>query len=72
MLLISELMIFIMLVPVLTIAAIIDIMRRPQSDWSQSGENQAVWAVIVILVAVVGPILYFTIARPRFERAPYA
>ncbi len=58
--------------PLLTIIALIDLLRRPASAWTRSGENQAVWALVVVFLALIGPILYLTIARRKLGSATYA
>jgi hypothetical protein len=58
--------------PVLAIIALIDLLRRPASAWTRSGENQTVWALVVIFLAFIGPILYLTIARSKLNSATYA
>ena len=56
----------------LLVWALVDLVRRPQSEWAAAGQNQIVWALVVVFVAVLGPILYLTIARPRLEDAARA
>ncbi|NNE95486.1 MAG: hypothetical protein HKN24_05605 [Acidimicrobiales bacterium] len=60
-----------LIIPMLTIAAIVDLLRRPASSWPQSGQSQAVWALVIIFIGLVGPILYFTIAKPKLDAATY-
>lgn len=58
------------IVPVLiTVLALVDMFRHPRGSWDAAGENQLVWALVVIFVGVIGPILYLAIARPRLQRA---
>ena len=54
---------------VLLIMALVDLVRRPADVWVESGQNQLVWALIVIFVGVVGPLLYLVIARPILDGA---
>jgi hypothetical protein len=56
----------------LLVWALVDLLRRPQSEWAAAGQNQIVWALVVVFVAVLGPILYLTMARPRLEDAARA
>jgi H+/Cl- antiporter ClcA len=58
-----------MAAPVLTLWALIDLLRRPATDWSTSGQDRTVWALVVILVAVVGPALYLTLGRSKLVDA---
>lgn len=53
----------------LFVFALVDLARRPAGAWESSGHNQLVWALIVIFVAFVGPLLYLLIARPALETA---
>lgn len=54
---------------VLLVLALIDLVKRPAGEWTASGHNQLVWAVIVVFVGFVGPLLYLLIARPALETA---
>ncbi len=54
---------------VLLVMALVDLVKRPAEAWAQSGQNQLVWALIVILVGFIGPLLYLLIARPALETA---
>jgi hypothetical protein len=51
------------------VLAMIDLVRRPARAWEASGHNQLVWALIVVFVGFIGPILYLAIARPALDRA---
>lgn len=51
-------------IPILTIVALIDIVRRPATDWRDGGYDKLMWVAISIFVSVIGPILYFVIGRP--------
>lgn len=48
----------------LLIVALVDLVRQPAEAWVNSGHNQLVWALIVVFVGVIGPVLYLLIARP--------
>lgn len=52
---------------VLMIVALVDLLKRPQSEWQAAGQNQLLWGGIVVFVGVVGPILYLVMARPKLE-----
>lgn len=54
---------------VLLIVALVDLVKRPAAAWEASGQNQLVWALVVILVGFIGPILYLVIAKPALDRA---
>lgn len=54
---------------VLLVVALVDLVKRPAGAWSASGHNQLVWAVVVVFVAFIGPLLYLLIARPALENA---
>lgn len=51
----------------LLILALVDLSRRPASAWEASGQNQLVWALVVIFVGFIGPVLYLLIARPALD-----
>ena len=52
---------------VLLVMALVDLVRRPSETWALSGHNQLVWALIVVFVAFLGPLLYLLIARPALD-----
>lgn len=56
----------------LLIVALVDLVKRPADVWNRSGHNQIVWALIVVFVGFIGPMLYLLIARPALESAPIA
>lgn len=51
----------------LLLVALVDLVKRPASAWERIGQNQIVWALIVVFVWLVGPVLYLLIARPAFD-----
>ncbi len=53
----------------LLIWALLDLLRRPQDQWTTAGQSQLVWALVVVFVAVIGPLLYLGIARPQLRDA---
>lgn len=52
---------------VLLVYTLVDLVRRPKWVWQQSGQDQLIWALIVLLVGLIGPILYLVIARPKLD-----
>lgn len=54
---------------VVLVMALVDLVRRPSEVWELSGHNQIVWALIVVFVGIVGPVLYLLIARPALDAA---
>ena len=52
---------------VLFVIALVDLVRRPAAAWEASGQNQLIWALIVIFVGFIGPVMYLAIARPALE-----
>lgn len=54
---------------VVLVMALLDLVRRPAEQWTASGHNQLVWALIVIFVGFIGPLLYLLIARPALDAA---
>ena len=57
---------------VLLIVALVDLVRRPTEAWASSGHNQLVWALVVVFVGFIGPMLYLLIARPALDAAAYS
>ena len=53
----------------LLVLALIDLVKRPADVWEESGQSQLVWALVVIFVGFIGPVLYLLIARPALEAA---
>ena len=53
----------------LLVMALADLVKRPAYVWDAAGHNQLVWALVVIFVGFIGPILYLLIARPALEAA---
>ena len=49
--------------------ALVDLVKRPTAVWKESGHNQLVWALVVIFVGFIGPVLYLVVARPALEAA---
>ncbi|MBK5268828.1 MAG: PLDc N-terminal domain-containing protein [Acidimicrobiia bacterium] len=64
------LMVF-MVVPfaIFHIWAVIDVLKTPPSVWEAAEQNQIVWAIVVLALAFLGPILYLVIARPQLRVA---
>ena len=61
---------FLLIIPLgLLIWALVDLLRRPQAQWAATGQSQLVWALVVILVGLIGPILYLAMAKPRLDAA---
>lgn len=54
---------------VLLVVALVDLAKRPAGEWAAAGHNQLVWALIVIFVGFLGPVLYLVIARPALDSA---
>lgn len=52
---------------VLLIVALVDLVKRPPQAWAESGHNQIVWALIIVFVGLIGPVLYLVIARPALD-----
>lgn len=51
----------------LMVLAVIDLARRPAWQWEAAQQNQIVWAVVVVLIGCVGPLIYLLLARPKLE-----
>jgi hypothetical protein len=53
----------------LLVLALFDLLKRPAVQWDEAGHNQLVWALVVIFVGFIGPVLYLLVARPALEAA---
>jgi hypothetical protein len=62
----SELL-FILLYLLPTIWALVDALRAGDSVWQASNQNQIVWVLVILLVPLLGPLLYFFLARPSLR-----
>lgn len=49
--------------------ALIDVLKTPTSAWVAAEQNEIVWAIVVLMLAFVGPILYVFMARPQLLAA---
>lgn len=47
--------------------AVTHALRTPEDIWEAAGQNQMVWVVIILLAPLLGPALYYVIARPRLR-----
>ncbi len=56
----------VLFVPILMVWALVDLVQRPKAEWDAAGQDRLVWALIVVFVGFVGPILYLTIGRKKF------
>jgi hypothetical protein len=60
--------ILLLLIPLwLLVWALIDLLRRPRIQWQKADQNQIIWALVIIFIGIIGPILYLTIARPKLR-----
>ena len=53
---------------VLWIWALVDSLRRPQSEWEAAGQNQLVWVLVIVLANGLGALIYLLVARPSLEQ----
>ncbi len=53
--------------PMLMVWALVDMLRRPLAQWKAAGEERLVWALVIVFVALVGPILYLLIGRKNLD-----
>lgn len=49
--------------------AIVDVLKTPTDVWEAAKQNQLLWAAVVLLLSLFGPILYLMIARPQLLEA---
>ncbi len=60
-------LLFALAAPVLMIWALVDLLRRPAMQWEGSGDTRLMWVVLIVLVAIIGPLLYLTIGRRQLD-----
>lgn len=53
----------------LLVLALVDLVKRPADVWKESGHSHLVWALVVIFVGFIGPVLYLVMARPALNAA---
>lgn len=56
------------------LVALVDALRRPDSEWVRADQSKVVWVLVIVLPAtiglgLVGAILYVAMARPPLQRA---
>lgn len=51
------------------VVALVDLVQRPARQWEAAGQSQLIWALVVIFVGFIGPLLYLVIARPALNAA---
>lgn len=60
----SELLIIVLyLAP--TVLALSEALRLPNHRWAAAKQSQGVWVVVILVLPIFGPLLYYLIARPR-------
>jgi hypothetical protein len=50
-----------------TVWALSDSLRIPTDVWASSQQNQALWTILILILPLLGPLLYFLIARPKLN-----
>lgn len=48
-----------------TAAAVIDIVRRPASQWAATDRSRSTWVIVVVLFNVIGVAIYALFMLPR-------
>jgi hypothetical protein len=48
-----------------TVLALSEALRFEGDRWDTARQSQGVWVVVILLLPIVGPLLYYLIARPR-------
>ena len=48
---------------ILLIVSIVDLVKRDKDK--VTGENKLFWAIIILLIGTIGPILYLTLGRKK-------
>lgn len=61
------LIIVVYLIP--TVWALVDALRAGESVWQTSDQNQIVWVIVILVAPLLGPVLYFILARPRLRES---
>jgi hypothetical protein len=52
-----------------TLAAVVDAVRRSSSQWVEADRNKSFWITIIVLTNVIGSTIYAAFVLPRFARA---
>lgn len=60
---------FVLPIVVFHLWALIDILKTPASVWEAADQVPVVWVIVVLLLTLIGPILYVTIARSHLVAA---
>ncbi|MBT8164099.1 MAG: hypothetical protein HKO63_11970 [Acidimicrobiia bacterium] len=53
----------------LLLFALVDLLKQSSEAWEESGQSQLLWALVVIFVWLIGPVLYLLVARPALAAA---
>lgn len=61
---------FIMAAPLLAVAALLDLLGRPVTDWTSSGHHRQNWTLTILFVVIIGPALYFALVKPKLDGGP--
>lgn len=46
---------------------LVDALRRPVAEWEAAGQNQIVYAVVIVVLGFIGALVYALVARPRLQ-----
>ncbi len=52
---------------ILPVVALVDMLKRPEYEFTAAGQNRFLWAFVVVLMPFIGSILYFVIGRPQLQ-----
>ncbi len=52
---------------ILPLWALIDLVGQPADAFGHAGPSQLVWALIIIFVGLIGPIVYLTIGKSQLR-----
>jgi hypothetical protein len=50
------------------LVAVVDMVRRPESDWSEADRDKWTWVVLGVLLAPIIWLAYLVFVMPRFPR----
>jgi Phospholipase_D-nuclease N-terminal/Protein of unknown function (DUF2516) len=48
--------------------ALVDVLRRPDQQYTAAGQNKVLWLLVVLLGHFIGALIYLLLARPQLER----
>lgn len=51
--------------------SLIDVLKRPDTQWENAGQNKTIWVIVLVALGPLGTILYLLTARATLKRFQY-